>query len=102
MTAKSLEEKPARQARASTANTIKLLAPLRNKKGLKRVNAPHVLLHVKNLGLRRAADLVRSCAAGAPFEGPAVDMAPLFHFSEVKISKMKEFKLQTLILWRST
>ena len=55
-----------------------------------------------NLGLRRAADLVRSCAAGAPFEGPAVDMAPLFHFSEMKIGKMKEFKLQTLLLWRST
>ena len=28
MTAKSLEEKPAKQARARTANTIRLLAPL--------------------------------------------------------------------------
>ena len=46
-----------------------------------------------NLGLRRAADLVRSCAAGAPFEGPAVDMAPLFHFSDKKIIKMKKCKL---------
>ena len=55
----------------------------------------HCTLHftLLNLGLRRAADLVRSCAAGAPFEGPAVDMAPLFHFSEMKIGKMKEFKL---------
>ena len=100
MTAKSLEEKPARQARASTANTIKLLAPLRNKQ----VSMNDCISRSTglNLGLRRAADLVRSCAAGAPFEGPAVDMAPLFHFSEMKIGKMKEFKLQTLLLWRST
>ena len=32
MTAKSLEENPARQAKASTANTIRLLAPLKRRK----------------------------------------------------------------------
>ena len=37
MTAKSLEENPARQAKASTANTIRLLAPLNKRDSIYQV-----------------------------------------------------------------